>query len=312
MRKIEFINIYYSLLLIILAVVINDLIGMAIEINTNIFAIIVKGKPWQVAYKICDTISVVLSSYMCLVYLSEKCSWRTRQIENEGILKKSTRTISKVIARTRLFQTNKYIVVLVTFCFFYSCKGQSADVDSCKLNIKIARKNINDFYQNNDKLLLTHAMNSVNKSIQCKETRLGGIEIKLSIYMLLKDYKTGQMFVDSLSETDFKYKYKRFFWSNYFAASDAEFNSDTLDRDKYYSEIIKNVESYINTEDEVKGTFDKEAYYDLFYIKQKVVSQKEVYEQIDKLENKYPSEKIFLESLKSTFYENPVSSKDIE
>ena len=66
-RKIASGIIYYSFLLIIFAFILNELMGMAIEIDTNIYTVIARGKPWQVTYKICDVISVVFSSYVCLV-----------------------------------------------------------------------------------------------------------------------------------------------------------------------------------------------------------------------------------------------------
>ncbi len=66
-QKIGIKGIYYSFFLIVLVLIINELIGIVIERSTNIFAVIINGKPWQVAYKICDIVSVILSSYVCLV-----------------------------------------------------------------------------------------------------------------------------------------------------------------------------------------------------------------------------------------------------
>ena len=66
-RKVEFKNIYNVYLLIILMLVVNELIGMSIEIKTNIIAVIINGKSWQIAFKVCDIVSVILSSYLCFV-----------------------------------------------------------------------------------------------------------------------------------------------------------------------------------------------------------------------------------------------------
>ena len=65
MRKVEFKNIYYVYLLIILILIINELIGMSIERKTNVIAVIINRKSWQIAFKVCDTVSVILSSYLC-------------------------------------------------------------------------------------------------------------------------------------------------------------------------------------------------------------------------------------------------------
>jgi hypothetical protein len=211
----------------------------------------------------------------------------------------------------KLFQIDKYIIILVLLYFFYSCKGQSADVDSCKQNLKIAKENIKSYYKNNNKTSLLYAIDNANLSAQCAETRIGAIEIKLSIYMLLKEYKTGQIYLDSLKEDDFKLNYKRDYWYNYFAALEAESKSDTTERNKFYNEIIINVENYLKSKDTSSGILDKEPYYDLFYIKSKILGRNEFDNQINNLEKKYAIDSIFLESLKSTFYKTSVDSKVI-
>lgn len=67
MHKVEFKNPYYIYLLIILLLVINEITGMVIEKDTNIFAVIMNGKSWQIAYKVCDVVSVIFSSYLCFI-----------------------------------------------------------------------------------------------------------------------------------------------------------------------------------------------------------------------------------------------------
>jgi len=66
-RKVEFKNTYYIYFLIILLLVVNEITGMVIEKDTNIAAVIMNGKSWQIAYKICDVVSVILSSYLCFI-----------------------------------------------------------------------------------------------------------------------------------------------------------------------------------------------------------------------------------------------------
>ncbi len=211
----------------------------------------------------------------------------------------------------KLFQINKYLFILILLYLFYGCEGQSANLDACKINIRIARENIKSFYQTNNKQLLLDAINNANQSVQCGPTRIAGVEIKLSIYMLLKEYKTGQTYLDSLKEEDFKLRYKKNFWYNYLGALEAESNSDTAERSKYYNKIIDNVDNYIKTNDSSSGMLDKEPYYDLFFIKSKILTREDFNKQVDNVEIKYRSDSTFLQSLKTTFYRTSADSNSI-
>lgn len=67
MRKLKFKKNYYVYLLIILTLLVNEIIGMVIEKDTNIVAVILNGKTWQIAYKVCDILSIILSTYLFFI-----------------------------------------------------------------------------------------------------------------------------------------------------------------------------------------------------------------------------------------------------
>src|SRR5580658_3903766 len=132
----------------------------------------------------------------------------------------------KTIKRS-LYQIRGHIVIILFIYSFSSCRGQSNNKDSCIAHLKNARRNINSYYKNSEQALLFVALKEVEQSTQCTETRYGAIELKLSLLLILKKYKEGYIYTDSLSESDFKYKYKRQMWHNYFLALNYESNFDT-------------------------------------------------------------------------------------
>jgi hypothetical protein len=66
-RKGEFKSGYYPFFMVIFALVVNDVAGMALGIDTNIISVILQRKPWLITYKLCDVESVIFSSYLWLV-----------------------------------------------------------------------------------------------------------------------------------------------------------------------------------------------------------------------------------------------------
>ncbi|MBS1948277.1 MAG: hypothetical protein JST47_10965 [Bacteroidetes bacterium] len=200
-----------------------------------------------------------------------------------------------------LNKTSVFIMAVIAIVYFDSCNGQSQNSDTCITHLKNARRNLNAYYKSNDQSSLAIAMNEVEQSMQCDKTKRGAIELKLSLLILLNQYQHGYQYVDSLGETDFKLKYKKGMWQNFFLALECESKFDTVGRNKYYNNIIPIVENYIQSENKQKGQIDEEPYYDLFFIKAKVSDPKQIDFELDSLKQKYPSEGDFFEGLKSTF-----------
>lgn len=190
------------------------------------------------------------------------------------------------------------ISVHIIFCFS-SCTGQST-IDDCKTGAKNANSNLNDYYKNNDPALLNKALYYTEQSMPCKETRLQAVELKISVLMLLKEYKAGYEFIDSLQQSDFNKEYKKKMNYDFFKALEYEANADTLNAHKLYIEAINDLSLYIEKANNDKQ-IDKDAYYDLYFLKSKILSQRQIEDELEKLAKKYPSYTEFFTILKSSF-----------
>lgn len=201
----------------------------------------------------------------------------------------------------------KLNITLIVFALFTlnSCNGQAKDKDDCVLHLKNARKSFNSYYQNNEDSALISALNEVEKSMQCIETRRGAVELKLSLLMLLKKYPEGYKYIDSLTENDFKLSYKKTLAYNYFLASEYESKGDTVMRNKLLNETVSNIQKYIQGENMPDHKINEEAYYDLFLIKSKILTQEQMNVEIALLKRKYPKNKDFFDALEDSFNESP-------
>jgi hypothetical protein len=147
--------------------------------------------------------------------------------------------------------------------------------------------------------LLNDALPYTEQAMLCKETRLQAVELKTSLLMLLRKYKLGYEFIDSLQQTDFNKEYRKGMNYNYFKAMEYETNGDTANAHKLYVEAANDVTHYIDTTN--KGNqIDQAAFYDLFFIKSKILSKEQIEKEIEEIVKKYPSNKDFFTTLKST------------
>ena len=198
---------------------------------------------------------------------------------------------------------NKLNIALISFTVIIllgSCNAQSKQLEDCQLSYKNAKADFSTYYKINEKLLLNKSLNNVEQALKCKETRYKAIDLKISLLILLKKYRNGYKFIDSLSEKDFKKGYKKKMNYNYFLALEHESKTDTVNRNKYFNYIIVDIQNYIQQEKMSKGKFDKEAYYDLFFVKKNFLNLQQVNAEVDLLKEQYPNEKDFFDSLKET------------
>lgn len=192
----------------------------------------------------------------------------------------------------------------ITCCFlfvcFNSCNGQ-VKLDDCKESYKSASKSLNAYYKSEEQSLLQDAIFYADQSMKCEETRRRAIDLKISLMALSKNYKRGYEFIDSLDQNDFSKKYKKQMHYNFFKALEYESKADTINARKLYTAIIKDINNYIELEGSSQKPLDQEVYYDLFFVKSKVLLQSQINTEIDELAQKHPSDRDFLVALKSSF-----------
>ncbi len=177
-----------------------------------------------------------------------------------------------------------------------SCNGQNTSKD-CKTSYIEAKKKFNKFYTDNNSVLLSDALKDVQKSLNCPETRIASIELKMSALSLLKKYDIAYQFVDSLADKDFSKPYKKKMQYDFFKALNYESKSKIADRNIYYNKAILEIQTFVSNQ----KTIDQEAYYDLFLVKSKILTSEQISDEINNLKTKYPADKDFFESLKESF-----------
>jgi len=204
----------------------------------------------------------------------------------------------KLLMDSKLNSLISYCLLLNMGLFLISC--EQSQNDSCIIHFKSARNKLNSYYKTKDSFLLLLALNDAQHSLQCDKTKRGAIEIKLSVFALLKQYENGYKYVDSLSESDFALTYKKQMLYNYFLALHYESKEDSVTRNKYFHTIITGIDEYLRKQNSPKKEINQEAYLDLFSAKSKVVSAQKIKLEIDSLKEKYPQSKDFFETLRQT------------
>lgn len=194
--------------------------------------------------------------------------------------------------------------------FFSSCNGQNKNTDSCNLYQKKARSKLNSYYKNNDKSLLKEALKEAEKSLSCSKN-VGTIELKLSLLALLQDYKSGYEYIETLTDRDFKYKYRKDMNYYYFLSMDYSSKGDTLNRNKFLNKTVESIQNYLDNDATLNNKLNEEAYYDLFSIKKIFMDKQKIDIEIDKLEKKNPNNDFF-KVLRSSIGEDHRTIKAID
>lgn len=162
---------------------------------------------------------------------------------------------------------------------------------------------LNSYYDNNrDTFLLYEALQGFNKSVNCEKTRGAAIEGKISVLNLMGKYLEGYKFIDSLNVADFRFPYKKQVHSDYFLAQNFLSEGDTTKYKFYINKIIDNINDHIQKKLINSDKISEEPFYDLYYMKSKILNKNEFLTEVEKLKNKYPQEKDFFDNLYETFY----------
>lgn len=190
------------------------------------------------------------------------------------------------------------IFVQVLLCFLcISCKGQIISDEVCKENLSEALNKYNTYMTlNQDEYLLKESLDHLESSLLCENAKEVSVELKISILLILNQFVEGEKFVLSLKEDDFKKPYKQQMYFNYFKS---KLCKEEICRLSKLKDIEISIEKYI----EEKKIFEEEVYYDLFLIKNELLSEDQFTEQISESIKQFPYNKDFFETLNATFKE---------
>jgi hypothetical protein len=213
-----------------------------------------------------------------------------------------------MLTKRKTIYLKKFLLVVVSAFILNSCSGQARDTDSCKQNYIRARSKLNSYYKNSKRSLLIASLNYVDESVKCSATRLASVELKISLLTLLRRYKAGYDYVDSLSEADFKYPYKKKMFYYYLRSLNYKNNFDVNNANRMLSQAGSGIQVYIDEKNLAKSQDLQEAYYDLFFIRQKLVGSKQTAAEIDVAKKQHPELITFLDQLKRTIVGKPLSA----
>src|SRR4051794_536841 len=92
-----------------------------------------------------------------------------------------------------------FLSTLLFFICMVSC-GQNKSPADCQIVLKKATSEMDKYYQLQENVYLENALVDLNKTMLCQETRKKSIELKVSVLVLLTEFKWGENFIDSLNE----------------------------------------------------------------------------------------------------------------
>lgn len=184
----------------------------------------------------------------------------------------------------------------ILFCLCcLSCQDKHGNALGCKENFTKALDIYNSYLlipENTSDL--QNALDALEDSLLCDDTRKMSIEVKISILLILENFQDGERFVDSLDKDDFTRLYKKEMYLYYFRSylcNDKDCRLDNLRKSE--EAITKVIES--------ENIFEEEAFYDLFSIKSLMASEEEFIQQLLLYKTLYPGHEDFFDALSSNF-----------
>jgi hypothetical protein len=167
----------------------------------------------------------------------------------------------------------------------------------CYSKLDSVTKNLIYFLETNDTSILERSIAYLNQATLCEKTRKSAIEQKIGTMIMMKKYDQAIKFVESLPKQDMGYPFRKDVILKNLYALKAESFTDSISRERFYNEGILNLESYIRRlnpdSDELFA-----AYYDLFFLKEKILDTATFNKNIDSLIRAKPSMRRYFNSHK--------------
>jgi hypothetical protein len=196
-----------------------------------------------------------------------------------------------------MLKINQIIFFSFFVVLFYSCKGQSNVDTVCRQKFKEARNLTYSYPASTRQSALDSALNLANECLKCDSIRKAVVDLKLTLLIAMKKYSEGMSFVDSLTESDFTFGYKKkMIYKNFQALAYASQN-DTIKRNLTYKALSDELEQYIQKQNIIDKEFE-EIYLDLYSIKGNFLDSNQINKEVEALEKKYPNKSSFFEFLK--------------
>lgn len=182
-------------------------------------------------------------------------------------------------------------LLFLAWCFC-SCKGQQMQEVTCTQKFKQAR---DIALLNPDRpSALDSALSLTNDIMQCDSIRKAVVDFKISLLVSRAKYPQALSFIDSLSNSDFAFNYKKNLTYKSIQALSYESNENRIKRDSVYKVINDELEAYIKERNPTGKEF-KQIYTELFATKQKYLDKNKINSEVDILAKKYTEYQSFFE-----------------
>ena len=187
-----------------------------------------------------------------------------------------------------------YLLILIV-----SCKSQTIQKQQCIDSYKNAKVELGNYAKSKSNLFLARALTCLDTAMQCNDIKQKSVDLKITIYNLLKDYQNGQKFIDSLSITDFDKPFKKRFYSSLFKAQYLQSIGDSAGGKVIYLENIEDLKLSLIESNTKK--LNEEVCASLIFIESKIYSNDFLLSEIENLKSKFPEKTNFLDELSLTY-----------
>lgn len=167
-------------------------------------------------------------------------------------------------------KTGKLFCVFLLLTFFQvSCNNEKVTSSKCGTSFKEADSLLKHFYINQDSLQLSNLLQRIDS---CENDSLR--RMKIHILLLLDKCREGFDFVEGINPEAFKYPYRKIFFGSLFKAC----NNPSVDEKIYLNQAVEEISTFLQQNPKVE-----EAWFDLFNLKKRMLSQSELSKELDSL-----------------------------
>jgi hypothetical protein len=196
-----------------------------------------------------------------------------------------------------MFKINEIVFFAFFALLFCSCNGQVNSIAICNKKFKEARDLVYSKPNETRQSALDSALTLANEILKCDSIKKAVVDFKITLLISMKKYSEGIHFVDSLTENDFTYNYKKNLMTKNMRALSYASKDDTIQRNLIYKEMANDLERYIKEQD-VKGKEFEEIFLDLYSVKEHFLNANQVNNEVDSLKKVYPEKESFFEYFK--------------
>jgi len=192
-------------------------------------------------------------------------------------------------------QIVKKLWIVIFISMLESCSAQTDRVEDCEENYAKGRDFINKYAESYNKEYLYTALSLFDSSFLCKSTRFQSINSKIITYNLLRNYKEGSEYINSLQSEEFKKPYEKKINKELFDGYFLQSSGDSIGARTIFMQIASDLKTFLINKK--SGDLEKDVLSTLIFIESKYFSVSQLKDELEELKGKFPNDKEFIDSL---------------